>query len=231
MIRCIIVDDEPIAIRALRAHMDPLEDVEIVATCSNAFEARRLLRTMDVDLVLLDIEMPQLTGVGLVQSLERPPRFIFTTAYREYAHQGFDLDAVDYLLKPISLPRLLRALEKYRRLAADPAGRADAETRMVHVRVNRRTVKLDVSEIRFVESVGDYVKLHTTAGELMTKQRITDLEASLSVDGFVRIHRSFLVSLNHVHAFTSSSVEIARRVLPISRTYRDAALRRLQTQE
>jgi DNA-binding LytR/AlgR family response regulator len=223
MIKCMIVEDEPIAIRALRKHLDALDDVEIVATCSDALEARRVLREKEIDLVLLDIEMPQLTGVGLIQALDRPPRFIFTTAHRQYALQGFELDAVDYLLKPISLPRLLRALDRYRRLVSIPSS-AGEEDRSIQLRVERRNVKVNLSEIRFAESVGDYIKLHTCTGVLMTKLRITELEASLAGSGFIRIHRSFIVSLGHIDAYTGNTVEIAGRVLPISRTYREAAL-------
>lgn len=190
MIKCMIVEDEPIAIRALRKHLDALDDVEIVATCSDALEARRVLRENEIDLVLLDIEMPQLTGVGLIQALDRPPRFIFTTAHRQYALQGFELDAVDYLLKPISLPRLLRALDRYRRLVSRPSSAVE-EDRSIQLRVERRNVKVNRSEIRFAESVGDYIKLHTCTGVLMTKLRITELRRAWpAAASFASIGRS-----------------------------------------
>ena len=228
MIKCLIVDDEPIAVRTLRSHLEALEDVEIVATCSDAFEARRVLRQEEIDLVLLDIEMPQLTGVGLIQALDRPPRFIFTTAYRDYAIQGFDLDAVDYLLKPISLPRLLRAIDKYRRLVSSTSAAPASEERSILLRVERRTVKLSLSEIRFVESMGDYVKVHTHTGAYMSKLPISELEAGLAGGEFVRIHRSFIVSLSQVDAFTAKTVELSGRTLPIGRTYQESVLEKLR---
>ena len=227
MIHCIVVDDEPIAVRALRSLLDCVPDVEVIASSSDAVEAYNLIRDRSPDLVFLDIEMPQLTGVEMIKALELPPFFIFTTAYREYAVEGFDLNAVDYLLKPISLPRLLRALEKYRRLNTAPAH--EEENRTVEIRAERRNVRLNVSEIMYVESAGDYVKVYARDRVLLTKITITEMEDLLRDETFVRIHRSFLIAASHVTAFTSRSVEISGRVLPISRTYRETALRILRS--
>lgn len=230
MIRCLIVDDEPIAIRVLETHLAKMPDVEIAATCTNAFDALRTIRSGAVDLVFLDIEMPELTGIDLVEALERPPRFVFTTAHRDYALQGFELDAVDYLLKPIGFPRLLRALEKYRRLRQASASEGkETDAPVLNIRVNRRTVRVALSEIRYIESLSDYVKIHTAETTHTSKERISDLDEQLTPHGFLRIHRSFLIAVRHVDAFTSKEVQIAGQVLPVSRTYREQVLARLRS--
>lgn len=230
MIKCLIVDDEPIALRVLTSHLEKVQDVEVVSTCTDALEAMEMVRKEQVDLVLLDIQMPELTGIGFVRALEQPPRFIFTTAHRDYAVEGFELDAVDYLLKPISLPRLLRALDKYRRLRrieapSDETALADRPT--LNVRVDRRTVKVDIRQIVYIESVSDYVKIHTEKDRLMSKMRISDLEEKLAPRGFIRIHRSYLVPEDQINSFTKREVKIGDTTLPISRTYRESVMARL----
>ncbi len=230
MIRCLLVDDEPIALRVLQMHLAKISDVTVLAACSSAMDALAVVRREAIDLVFLDIEMPDLTGLGFVAALERPPRIVFTTAHRHYALEGFELDAVDYLLKPIGFPRLLRAVEKYRALSRVPAAlpeRADAAPHL-HIRVDRRTERLAVADLLFVESLSDYVRMHTRGGTFMPKMRLADLECELAPHGFVRIHRSFLVALGYVESFTASEVRVGGRVLPISRTYRATALQRLE---
>jgi two-component system LytT family response regulator len=234
MIRCLIVDDEPIAIRVLQAHLGKIPDVVVVAACTNALEALHVVRSDAVDLVFLDIEMPELTGIGFVEALERPPRFVFTTAHRDYALQGFELDAVDYLLKPIGLPRLLRAVEKYRLLQrpAHEGGAPEADDpggQVLTLRVDRRTVRVDLADVLYVESLSDYITVHTAGHAYTSKLRISDLEAQLEPHGFVRVHRSFLVAVRHADAFTAKEVQVAGQVLPISRTYRQHALARLRS--
>ncbi len=229
MLRCLLVDDEPIALRVLQSHCEKVEDMEVVAACSDGLDARRMLVSNDVDLVFLDIQMPELTGIELIEALARPPHFIFTTAYREYAAEAFELDAVDYLLKPISLPRFLRAVDKYRRLLNAPGGRDDGTRRSIHIRVDRRTVRIDLGDILYVESLSDYVQIRTTDDAYVTKMRISDLELELEHDGFVRIHRSFLISLAHVDSFTAQEVVVGGYGLPISRGYRKKAVDALES--
>ena len=224
MIRCLIVDDEPIAIRVLTSHLEKIPDVEIAATCMNAVEAVRIVREDAIDLVFLDIEMPALTGIGFVESFDRPPRFIFTTAHREYAVRGFELDAVDYLLKPIRFPRLLRAVEKVHRLRRETSGAAPRSPGSINVRIDRRTVRVDLGDIIYIESLGDYVVIHTPSTQYTAKLRISDLEEELAPRGFVRIHRSYIISIDKVESFTSSEVQLGRATLPVSRTYRREVL-------
>jgi DNA-binding LytR/AlgR family response regulator len=233
MIRSLIVDDEPIACRVLATHLSQIPDVEVVAQSTNALEALRLVREEAVDLIFLDIEMPALSGIGFVEAIDAPPHVIFTTAHRDYALDGFELDAVDYLLKPIGFPRLVRALEKYRRLhsaADDPAEHATGEAAapLLNIRVNRRTVRVALPAIRYIESLSDYVVVHTNSDAHTTKERIRDLADQLAPHGFIRIHRSFLVAPQHVDAFTAQEVQIGDQVLSISRTYRKQALVQLR---
>lgn len=232
MIRCLIVDDEPIAIRVLQAHLNSVPDVAVAGTCTNAFDALKAITEEAVDLVFLDIEMPGLSGIGFIESLARPPGFIFTTAHRDYAVRGFELDAVDYLLKPISLPRILRAVEKYRRLeqpsgfAAPDTDRSHSEPILVHV--DRRTVRIDPREILFAESLSDYVIIHTETGKYTAKLRLSDLEEQLMSHGFMRIHRSYVAPLHRIDAFTSTEIQIGETILPVSRTYRQHVMERLR---
>ncbi|NBB75131.1 MAG: response regulator [Bacteroidetes bacterium] len=236
MIRSLIVDDEPIACRVLAAHLRQIPDVEIVAQCTNALEALRLVREEAVDLVFLDIEMPTLNGIGFVEAIDPPPHVIFTTAHRDYALDGFELDAVDYLLKPIGFPRLVRAVEKYRRrhTATDDSVEKTAEEATaptLNIRVDRRTVRVALPAIRYIESLSDYVVVHTDTDAHTTKERIRDLAEQLAPHGFIRIHRSFLVAPWHVNAFTAQEVQISDQTLSISRTYRKQALARLREDE
>lgn len=231
MTRCMIVDDEPIAIRVLSTHLEKVPNIEIAATCTNAIEALEAVHAGGIDLAFLDIEMPALSGIGFVESLAHPPRFIFTTAHRDYAVRGFELDAVDYLLKPVSFPRLLRAIEKYRRLElpAPTAAETDSsEPAPVIVQADRRTVRINPREVVFIESMGDYVIIHTETGKYTTKLRISDLERQLTPFGFVRIHRSYVAPLNRVHSFTSTEVQLGEVVLPVSRTYRQRVIEQLR---
>jgi DNA-binding LytR/AlgR family response regulator len=233
MIRSLIVDDEPIACRVLATHLNQIPDVEVVAQCTNALEALRLVRETAIDLVFLDIEMPALSGIGFMEAIDAPPHVIFTTAHRDYALDGFELDAVDYLLKPIGFPRLVRAVEKYRRLhpatndsMEKTSGEAAALT--LNIRVDRRTVRVPLSGIRYIESLSDYVVIHMDSDTHTTKERIRDLAEQLAPHGFVRIHRSFLVAPRYVDAFTAQEVQIGDQALSISRTYRKQALARLR---
>lgn len=231
MIRCLIVDDEPIAVRVLASHLEKVPDVEVVATCANAIEALRMVNNEQVDLIFLDIEMPEITGTDFVEALAHPPAIIFTTAHRDYAVRGFELDVVDYLLKPVSFPRLNRAVEKYRRLYESGSGGGevgDATVESINIKVDRRTVRIELPDIMYAESLSDYIIIHTESGKYTTKLKMSDVEDQLAPHGFMRIHRSYIVSLRRVDSFTSREVQIAAEKLPISRTYRHGVMERLR---
>jgi DNA-binding LytR/AlgR family response regulator len=234
-IRCLIIDDEPPALAVLRSHIAAVPMLEIVGQCHNAIAAFEVLQSHPVDLMFLDIKMPQLLGTDFVKSLRHPPKVILTTAYREYALEGYDLDVVDYLLKPISLDRFLRAVQKLARLepAALPPiapreNTSKVSDRFLYFRVDRKMVKVMVADILFIESLKDYVRIVTVTKQLIVKQTITSLEEMLPEDYFLRIHRSFIVALNKIDSYSPTHVEVAGKELPIGRHYKAEAERILR---
>jgi DNA-binding LytR/AlgR family response regulator len=208
--------------------------LEVVAGCHNAIAAFEALQKYPVDLMFLDVKMPQLTGTDFLRSLRNPPKVILTTAYREYALDGYDLDIVDYLLKPISLDRFLRAIQKVYRLESNglvsmPAPRQNPvppETthpgtdRFLYFRADRKMVKVMVDEILYVESLKDYVRIVTATRQVVAKQTITSLEEMLPEDAFLRIHRSFIVARTKIDSFSPNHVEVGGKELPIGRHYK-----------
>jgi DNA-binding LytR/AlgR family response regulator len=227
-IRCLLVDDEPPALAVLRSHIAAVPMLEVVAQCHNAIAAFEALQKHPVDLMFLDVKMPQLTGTDFLRSLRNPPKVILTTAHREYALDGYDLDIVDYLLKPISLDRFLRAIQKVYRLESNglvtmPAPRetAHSETdRFLYFRADRKMVKVMVDEILYVESLKDYVRIVTATRQVVAKQTITSLEEMLPEDAFLRIHRSFIVARTKIDSFSPNHVEVGGKELPIGRHYK-----------
>ncbi len=230
---CMIIDDEPLAIEALVDHITRLDDFTIIARCSDAVEAIPLVKSGKPDLIFLDIEMPELSGLDFIRSVHNPPRIILTTAYRDYAPEAFDLDVVDYLLKPVSFPRFLRAVNRF----YDSLGSSNKDTGNVQVTgadyinvyADKKTHKLKQEEILYLESVGDYVAIHLHNKKILTREGISSLEKKLPRELFIRIHRSFIISLGHIESFASSEVEISGKILPVSRKYRDAVYRVLNT--
>jgi len=228
--RCMIVDDEPLAIEIIESYLDNLEGFDVVATCRNAVEAFDLIRTENIDLLFLDIQMPQLTGLDFLRSLQNPPKVILTTAHRDYALEGFELDVVDYLLKPISLERFLQAIDKYRtRSVSGKKQTADTTASpSIDVTVDRKTHRIPLQEIIYAESMKDYVKIFTTGQKYVVKMTLGNLLSELPDDRFIQIHRSYIVSLKHIKAFDATMIEIANRQLPIGGRYKhevEAALK------
>jgi DNA-binding LytR/AlgR family response regulator len=214
------VDDEPLAISLLQKHIAELEFLEIVASCSGALKAVEILKREEVDLLFLDIRMPAISGIELLKLLRHPPKVILTTAYREYALDGYDLDIVDYLLKPITFERFFKAIERYLRnqplATAAPDGAGE-----LYVKSGYKNIKVFLEEILYVESLKDYVKICTPGGVITAKYKISDLEAELGAKGFLRIHRGFIVNMRRVTAFTASEVEIGSIGLPIGESYKE----------
>lgn len=223
--KCMIVDDEPLAIKVIESHLNKVSDLDVVATCTSAISAYEVIQKQPVDLIFLDIQMPELSGIEFIRTLEHPPKIIFTTAHRDYALEGFELDVVDYLLKPVSLPRLLRALDKYRRQTAEiapPPNNDIPTTSMLTVRSNRQTVRIALDDILYIESLSDYVKIYTNAQTIVCKDRISHLTEKLATQGFIRIHRSFLVSQSKISSYNAEYVYVEGKALPISRSYKHA---------
>lgn len=235
-LRCLLVDDEPPALEILQSYAEAVDGLEIVGTCANAVQAFGVLQDQPVDVLFLDIKMPKLLGTDFVRSLRHPPKIIFTTAYREYALDGYDLDVVDYLLKPIAFERFLRAVSKLTRADASASGPApERETfapnaeAFLYFRADRKMVKVLTRDILFVESLKDYVKIVTTTGKpLVVKQTISALEAMLPAPQFVRTHRSFIVALDKITAYTPTHVEVAGQEVPVGRLFQKEVERALK---
>lgn len=233
-IRCLLVDDEPPALEIIESYIEMVDDLEVVGKCPNAIQAFSVLQSTPVDLLFLDIKMPKLLGTDFVRSLRQPPKVIFTTAYRDYALDGYELDVVDYLLKPIPFERFLRAVSKVMRVepAQLKAGQPESlsllpgekptssETTFLYFRADRKMVKVFIRDILYIESLKDYIKIITTTVKpLVVKQSISSLEEMLPETGFLRIHRSFIVAVDKITAYTPSHVDVAGQELPIGRLY------------
>lgn len=226
--KCLIIDDEPLARDLVRNHLEKLDNFEIVAECGDAMKALQVLRNQHVDLMFMDIQMPQITGIEFLKTLKNPPRVIITTAYREYALEGFELDVVDFLLKPITFERFLKSVNKYFQVTTENGNNGDAvsspstpDEAFIYVKENKRVIKLLLNEILYIEGLSEYVKIYTDNKKIVTKTSMTNMEDKLPDDGFMRIHKSYIVSLNKIEAFTSSSIEVTGKELPIGRSYKN----------
>ncbi|QIA07628.1 LytR/AlgR family response regulator transcription factor [Draconibacterium halophilum] len=232
-IRCIIVDDEPMAREILESHLRKIETVEVVALCKNAIEAFNVISSQPIDLVFLDINMPEISGLSFAKSINNSVKVIFTTAYREYAVDGFDLQAVDYLLKPISFGRLMQSINKYlsenQQVDFDEPARIEPEqSESIFVRSDRKMIKINFPEILYIESLADYIKIHLVDKTVVTRETISSIEAKLPQQDFLRVHRSFIVAVNAINSFTSEIIEIGKKQIPVSRSYKDVVLHKLQ---
>jgi len=228
---CIIVDDEPIAIDVIVSHLQNFPDINIVDRCTNAMKAFQSLQENKIDLMFLDIHMPKINGLEFLKSLSNPPKVIITTAYRDYAIEGFELSVVDYLLKPIPLTRFMQAIEKYysmnsksHKAVINPQPVSLDDTDFIYVKSNRKSIKVFLRHILFVESLKDYVVIHTAKENIITKELISSFERTLPKTNFLRVHRSYIVSLRHIKAVTKNSIDIGNKELPISRSYKDVVL-------
>lgn len=230
---CIIVDDEPVAREVLENHLQRIDTMSVVASCKSAMEAFKIINTHPVDLIFLDINMPDISGLSFAKSMSKEYKVIFTTAYREYAADGFDLKAVDYLLKPISFERVLQGINKFFEVSSALIPKQSEVIRLekenfIFVRSDRKMVKVNFNDIVFIESLSDYIKIHLEGQKvLVTRDTLSNMEAKLPKSEFIRTHRSFIVSMHKIETFTSDTVGIGKHEVPISRSYRDAVLEKL----
>lgn len=230
--RCLLVDDEPLAIALMQKHIGQLDFMEVTATSPNALKALEILKKTEVDLMFLDISMPAINGIDFLKMLRNPPKVIVTTAYREYALDGYDLDIVDYLLKPITFDRFFKSIERYLRNAEQQpqhVAQIQQDTESIFLKSGYRNIKINFDDILYMESVKDYVKVYTLSGPVTTKYKISDMEGDLSAKNFLRIHRSFIINLKHITAFTASDIELGKTELPIGESYKEHVTRALKT--
>jgi DNA-binding LytR/AlgR family response regulator len=225
-IRCLAVDDEPPALDVLIKYISSVQSLELVGTCADGVEALNFIRQHSIDLIFLDIQMPQILGTDFLRTLKKPPKVIFTTAFRKFAVEGFELDAVDYLLKPISFERFLKAVNKVMDASLNGTLSIDTEPQKtnienyIYLRSDRKMIKVALSDILYIESIKDYIKVIATSGTVITKQSISSIEETLPKEMFIRIHRSYIVALNKIESYNNELVWIAKQELPISRMYR-----------
>src|SRR5688572_29060997 len=233
----LIIDDEPLALDVLETYISKMPELNLIARCSNALEANELLRKHHIDLIFLDIQMPQVSGVDFIKTLPIPPLFIFTTAYSNYALEGFELNAIDYLLKPISMDRFMKAVNKALE-QFEMRNREDAATEsnaggmegeeFFFVKADKKLVKVKYDEILYIEGLKDYVIIRLEQGRVVTLQTMKSLEDKLPLNKFKRIHRSYIVSIDKIHAVDGTSVDVFEKgqikQLPIGKNYKDEIL-------
>jgi DNA-binding LytR/AlgR family response regulator len=227
IIRCMAVDDEPLSLRIIEKYVAQLPQLQLVATCSNAFEAMEVLRREPVDLMFLDINMPKLSGISLLKTLDRQPQVIFITAYPQYAVEGFELEATDYLLKPFSFERFVKAVNRTAERMTATREQGSATPGYLLIRADKKLYKIDCTDILYLEAFGDYVKVHTREKMLMTKERLGMLEQDLPDSLFLRIHRSYVIAIQKIDYLEGNSVNIGGAKLPVSQSFKDALMEKL----
>lgn len=225
MIKTIIVDDEPLALEILQTYIAQLDDVELVASCQNAIEANKVLQSNEVDLIILDIQMPQITGIEFIKSLSNPPLVIFSTAYPEFAVEGFELEAIDYLVKPISLDRFLKAINRANEMLQIKKEGGKEEENFFFVKADKKLMKVAHDEILYIEGLKDYVIIKKEEGKIITLQTMKSLEEKLPKETFLRIHRSYIINLTKIKAVVGNMIEMMvdgkTKHIPIGKSYRD----------
>lgn len=227
--KVLIVDDEEPARDLLKSYVQKIEELEIVAVLNNALDAKRLINNSEIDILLSDIQMNDLTGIDLVRTLKHPPITIFTTAYSEYALEGFELDIADYLVKPISFQRFCKAIDKameliqFKKAAPSPPKDANEKSQSDYffVKTNRKMVKVAYADILFIESYGEYVKIYTKDDVILALQRTSFMESMLPSTDFIRIHRSHIVNVNQIQEIDGQTVVIDRHRLVVSKRMKE----------
>lgn len=231
MYKCLIVDDESLARELIETHLSQLENFKIVASCKSALEAHGVLQKETVDLIFLDIEMPVLKGTDFFKNIAQKPKVIFTTAYREYAIEGFNLSAVDYLLKPITFQRFFQAIEKFIEIVKPVSVESNntvvsEDDAYIFVQSNKKNIKILFREIRYIESIKDYVKIHLHDSFIMLKHGLTSFQEKLDTR-FLRVHRSYIVNSKKITAYTKQDIEIGKIEIPMGNYYKDNILKQL----
>lgn len=222
---CIAVDDEPLALDIIENYVNKHPDLKLIARCNNAAEASEILKSRKIALMFIDIQMPEITGLSFVKSLENKPLFMFTTAYPDYAVEGFELDAIDYLLKPIAYDRFEKGVEKakeyFKIKQTSDVAETDLESEFIFVKANQKLVKLAYNEIFYVEAFADYVKIFLADKKIVTLQTMKNMEKKLPAEFFSRVHRSFIVNRHHVESFSTTVCEVNGVKIPIGKNYKD----------
>ena len=226
MIKCIIVEDEALAQQVIQNHLQRIDSFELVGICNNAIEAKDVLNKQEVDLIFLDIQLPGMTGLNFLRSLENPPLVVLTTAYAEYALESYEFNVIDYLLKPISFERFSKTVNKITegRLFAHPVKGKENLHDHIFIKSNSKFFKVNFSEIVYIESMKDYLKIHTTEYKLITHQTMSEMEKILPAKQFIRIHKSYIIALSYVKSIYGNSVDMKNATLPIGINYKEKVM-------
>lgn len=221
-IKCIIIDDEPLAITVIEDHLKNFDHIEIVETFNNPLKAYRVLEQQKIDLIFLDINMPQMTGFSFMENLTNKPLIVITTAYREYAVKSFELNVLDYLVKPIPFNRFLKTINKVYQQIYISSTTTDTSLQQephIFLKANKKLIKIILNDILYIESLKDYIKVITTLGDYVVHKSLTAITEELPHSNFIRIHRSYTISINKVIALEGNTVEILNKKIPIGRNY------------
>jgi len=232
LIKCLIVDDEPLAREVIKEYIDKVPQLELVKVCEGAMQAFQILNQEKIDLLFLDIEMPGMNGIDFIKSLANSPEVILTTAYREYALQSYEVEVLDYLLKPISFSRFFKAINKYLKLQGDGSSALSSSAPKkaqgsLYVYADKKNVKVYFDEILYIESIKDYIRIHTTRKNIISKNTITRYEELLP-PSFIRVHRSYIINTAKITAFTHHDIEIGEQEIPIGSSYKKIVIERLK---
>jgi DNA-binding LytR/AlgR family response regulator len=229
---CIIIEDEPLAAEVLQDYIRQIPFLKLACCCTDAFYAMETLQQFDIDLMFLDIHLPKMKGLDLITVLKTPPKIIITTAYQEYALQGYEFNVIDYLLKPIEFSRFLKAVNKIEQSKEIilPARPVAFPTERVYLlfNVGKKKVKVFLDEILYIESMKEYIRVNTKNKSVLTKFKLSEVEGLLSENNFLRIHRSFIVAKDKIDAFSATEVELDGKQLPIGRSYKESVMRLLE---
>jgi len=232
-LKCLAVDDEPYALDVLETYIQKIDDLELVTKCTNAIDAFNLIQKEKIDVLFLDIQMPKLTGIDFLKNITNPPQVIFTTAYRDYALDGYDLNITDYLLKPFSFERFLKAINKVYLNSQTQDSNINQikdeakEQNIIYFKADKKMLKVWLDDIFYIESMKDYVFVKTLKREIISYQKISFLDEKLPGHKFLRIHRSFIIAVDKIEAFCATHVDVAGKEIPIGRNYKNQVLKKL----
>ncbi|WP_412987106.1 LytR/AlgR family response regulator transcription factor [Pontimicrobium sp. IMCC45349] len=221
-IKCVIIDDEPLAINVIEDHLKNFDHIEVVETFNNPLKAYGVLEREKIDVIFLDINMPQMTGFSFIENLNHKPLIVITTAYREYAVKSFELNVLDYLVKPIPFNRFLKTINKVYQQVYVSSASGDANLQQephIFLKVNKKLVKVNLNDILYIESLKDYIKVITKIGDYVVHKSLSAITEELPQSNFIRVHRSYTISINKIEAIEGNTVEIANRKIPIGRNY------------
>ncbi|MBP8792237.1 MAG: response regulator transcription factor [Lutibacter sp.] len=222
-IKCIIIDDEPLAISVIKNHLSEIQNIELVATFNTAIAALPTIETNEIDVIFLDINMPKMSGLEFLRTLTNSPHIVITTAYREFAVESFELNVLDYLVKPIPFGRFLKAINKIQsRIHLEKEKLTEAvikEEPFIFLKVDKKMMKIKLNDILYIESLKDYIKVFTVIGDFLVHKSMNSISDELPSDHFLRIHRSFTIAINKITSVEGNSIEIHKKRIPIGRNY------------